>query len=223
MEGYLQRKDARKLATLGTITRVFLGIYVLVWGFVTGIAAWMLQTVLSSPYSEAMFMVAALQGMVTLLGMAVFAVCCIAFLLWFHKAIANLHDAGLSGLKARPGWSVASFFVPFVQLYAPYIAMRELWNRSHGEDEWQSDAAVSDISIWWTCLLAGTGLTFFVFFIALWNVLTNVNVVTPPGVNEALSLAGVALWCVSAFFLFRIVRTITQAQQTFFDEVAAFA
>lgn len=50
----------------------------------------------------------------------------IVFCIWLHHILANAKarypEAGI-----QPGWAVGSFFIPFVQLVAPYLAIRPAW------------------------------------------------------------------------------------------------
>lgn len=145
------------------------------------------------------------------------------FLLWFHKAIANLHRAELSGLRARPLWSVISLFVPIAQLFIPFLAMRELWNRSHGEDEYQSRTAVTTISVWWLCLLTGSFLIAFVLVIASLYVFSPIKLVAPGLLNFMLLVVGIGFQCMAAGCLVVILRRITAAQASLIDGSAIFA
>ncbi|MEE4450142.1 DUF4328 domain-containing protein [Novosphingobium resinovorum] len=222
MSGYLAQRETRRLRTLSRIARVTIGIYLAVWLVQTLLAIWALSFVATGVYGAAMFMAAQLTGLAAAIGILAFLPSALFFLLWFHKAIANLHDAGLSGLEARAGWSVGSFFVPLVGLWVPFGAMRELWNRSHGEDEWQAKASVGDVGIWWLGFVAGTLVIVLIDSILVFNALTNLEITTPRGVNEALNITGTSLWCLSAFFLFRIVGKVTRAQQTLSDDRLAF-
>src|SRR5688500_15420075 len=83
-----------------------------------------------------------------------FLIAAVPIAIWIYRAHANLREAGLDELKYSPGWSVGSYFVPLANLVIPLRAMRELHNRSHGEDSWQAHAPVADVSSWWSCHLA---------------------------------------------------------------------
>ncbi|GGC00289.1 hypothetical protein GCM10011494_18570 [Novosphingobium endophyticum] len=223
MSSYLAKRDSARLTTLSRVAQVSIAIYILVWIVVAAISGWMLSIVMTEPYGQAWYIAFGVRSVAMGIGILFFVASVPPILAWFHKSLANLHDAGLSGLSVRPGWSVGSFFVPVANLFVPFLAMRELWNRSHGEDEWQAKASVSEITIWWTCYLAGTLLVSFVTCISLFNIFTNAGIVTPVGVNPALELTGVSLWCISALFLFRIIGKITKAQQSLADERLTFA
>ena len=51
----------------------------------------------------------------------------IAFCIWFHRAMQNVHDAGARDLKYAPGAAWSSFLIPFLNLVRPYQVMSELW------------------------------------------------------------------------------------------------
>lgn len=55
-----------------------------------------------------------------------------AFLAWVHRAYSNLRALGNPehAVSSSPGWAVGSFFIPFVNLYKPYQALRETWDLS---------------------------------------------------------------------------------------------
>jgi hypothetical protein len=55
----------------------------------------------------------------------------VAFLAWFHRVHKNLTALGGRELKYTPGWAVAGFLVPFLNLVRPLQVMREVW---HGSD-----------------------------------------------------------------------------------------
>lgn len=153
-----------------------------------------------------------LGGSVALLG-AFFLLAVLPIAVWIHRAHANLREAGLAELAYSPGWTVGSYFVPLANLVIPFRAMRELHNRSHGEDQWQAHASVADVSSWWSCHLAAIGVLTVASFVAILATIPNLYVVQPPGVNTGLFLFALVLLAGSATFLFRTIGAVTSAQQ----------
>lgn len=147
----------------------------------------------------------------------------IAFLSWLHRARSNLQSFHLDGMVYSPAWSVGSFFVPFANLVVPFRSVRELYNRSHGEDVYQSLATVPDVSSWWTSLIAGVTIQLLLFAMSVFTALTNAYFTTPIAATAGLNLLGVALLALSAFFLFRVVGAVTLAQQSTTGVSEAFA
>lgn len=147
----------------------------------------------------------------------------ISFLLWFHKAIGNLHRADLPGLRAKPLWSIASLFVPVAQFFVPFLAMREVWNRSHGKNEHQSRDSVATVTIWWLCLLTGSFVIAFMFALATLFDASSVKSAAPGVIGIILLLVGLCFQGVAAACLVVILRRITTAQASLLDGNAIFA
>ena len=110
----------------------------------------------------------------------------IAMMFWVYRAWANLRDMGLESLNYTPGWAVGSFFVPFINLVTPFRAMRELANRSAGEDVWQILSPVPDVSSWWSCFIAAMFLRGLLGYVALVDSMPYMRFVAPRGVNTGM-------------------------------------
>ncbi|KOY87748.1 hypothetical protein AD998_17870 [bacterium 336/3] len=50
----------------------------------------------------------------------------VVFMQWFRRAYYNLHQK-TDGLAYTEGWAVASWFIPIISLYRPFIIMKELY------------------------------------------------------------------------------------------------
>jgi len=140
----------------------------------------------------------------------------VAWLMWQHRAQANLHAAGIGGLKFTPGWAVGYWFVPIVNLVRPYQSVKELWSASDpgapDEADWQKVSGAARVGWWWLVLLAsnlaGVG--------APWEIATIDDArrwLTVTVVGEALSIAAAAL-------AISIVMQIQQRQQRKFSVAA---
>jgi hypothetical protein len=73
----------------------------------------------------------------------------IVFGRWIYLAHQNLPDLGARYLRFTPGWSVGCFFVPIMNLWAPYQAMRELAKASRTPRQWELEDSPPLIFIWW--------------------------------------------------------------------------
>jgi hypothetical protein len=145
--------------------------------------------------------------------------------IWIYRAHANLIFAGVQGLTYRPLWAVGSFFVPLVNLFVPFKAMRQLHNRSHGEGVEQADSAVNDVTSWWGCHLAAVLVWTFLILVAAINLLTNLHVVAPGWANAGLMALALLLLGGSAAYLFRTIGAVTRAQRSmmYFNAAEVFA
>jgi hypothetical protein len=77
----------------------------------------------------------------------------IFFCVWLYRAYDNLPALGnpTRALSYSPGWAVGSFFVPIVNLFVPYRAIKELWQKSVlPEERLMSEPDVPAwFHIWW--------------------------------------------------------------------------
>lgn len=142
--------------------------------------------------------------------------------LWTFRAHANLHEGGIAGLHFSPGWAVGSFFVPVLNLWVPFQAMRELVNRSEGEPADFAAGSVGDVTSWWACHIAAFILSCITTVIALVPLLTNAWFTTPPAATSFLGLLNIVLWIGSAVYLLKVIVRVTQAQRHGVSSAAVF-
>jgi hypothetical protein len=83
----------------------------------------------------------------------------VVFLMWTHRVHRNLPSLGATGLEFSPRGAVGWYFVPFLNLFKPYQAMREIYNASepsappeHGPESRSRNAAVV-VKTWWALFL----------------------------------------------------------------------
>jgi hypothetical protein len=137
----------------------------------------------------------------------------IPILAWIHRAHANLHEGGVKGLAYSPGWAVGSSFVPILNCVVPFKAMRELYNRSHGEPEDFAQSSAGPVTSWWACHIPAVFLTLAMSLMALVPLFTNMWFTTPLAAVSMMSVFNQILWLGSAWFLLQTVNRITQAQR----------
>jgi Domain of unknown function (DUF4328) len=76
----------------------------------------------------------------------------IMFAIWIYVAGKNLQAAELD-LEYTPGSRIWWFAVPIANLFKPFLAMREMWNASHGAAH--SDGNNGLVTGWWVVWIAG--------------------------------------------------------------------
>ncbi len=83
----------------------------------------------------------------------------IVFLFWIHRAHRNLPSLGAGRLEYSPGWAVAAWFIPFMNLIWPYQAVAEIWKASDpasvGDQpwRWRNNPTGSLLPCWWATYL----------------------------------------------------------------------
>lgn len=86
----------------------------------------------------------------------------VAFALWIHRANRDARSMGARGMLFTPGWSVATTFLPLVNLVAPFRAVREIYQASHpvlgshGE-KWKAAPVTPILGLWWALALTSLG------------------------------------------------------------------
>jgi hypothetical protein len=77
----------------------------------------------------------------------------IVFLIWISRANKNGSSLGAVDMEFSPALCVAGFFIPIVNLYWPYKAVKEIWKASHPDylHDWHQ-ATTSPVLGWWWIL-----------------------------------------------------------------------
>jgi len=93
------------------------------------------------------------QQFVGILCLFAFIITGFTFLKWIHRANSNCHGFGTQGMKFTPGWSIGYYFIPIINLYKPYQAMKEIWKVSTNPANWQNETGGAVLRWWWALWL----------------------------------------------------------------------
>jgi hypothetical protein len=141
--------------------------------------------------------------------LVVFVVSGIVWLVWQHRAQANLHAAGVQRLRFTPGWAVGWWFVPFANLVKPFQTVRELWKASDPATHDRLEAKTWPVVGWWW----GGYLAFNVLdAIASAYFGDESATVDPLITGDQVSIVGDILSIVTAILAIMIVRSIVERQ-----------
>lgn len=88
------------------------------------------------------------EGILGLAAIGLYVVTVIFFSIWIVRAHHNVRGFGANGMTISPGWAVGYFFIPFINLVRPYIAMSELWRASKRPNRWSSLKS-GIVPYWW--------------------------------------------------------------------------
>lgn len=77
----------------------------------------------------------------------------ILFAMWIYRANFNARSLGAQNMKFTPGWSVGYYFIPFLNLWRPYQAMKEIWKTSKNPLSWQGEKRGAILPWWWSLFL----------------------------------------------------------------------
>ena len=90
------------------------------------------------------------QQLIGIIQFSLFIITGIVFLRWIYFSNLNSRSLGASGMQFTPGWSIGYYFVPFLNIYKPYIAMKEIWKTSKDPKNWEMIKTPSLFPQWWT-------------------------------------------------------------------------
>ena len=90
------------------------------------------------------------QQLIGIIQFSLFIITSIVFLRWIYFSNSNSRSLGASGMQFTPGWSIGYYFVPFLHIYKPYIAMKEIWKTSKDPKNWEMIKTPSLFPQWWT-------------------------------------------------------------------------
>lgn len=107
----------------------------------------------SQPVTEELTPFQAVQGLFALIQMTVLLLTGVGFLRWIHRAHVNARALGATGMTISPGWAVGWFFIPIMNLWKPFHAMKELWQASSHPTSWQNEPPAPIVNAWWTLWL----------------------------------------------------------------------
>lgn len=92
----------------------------------------------------------------------VFAATAIVFSLWVHRAACNARSLGAVGLMASPGWMVAHYYIPFINIWKPCVGMGQIWRASIDPLNWRSLKVPPLRAAWWTAWLITVHASFVI-------------------------------------------------------------
>lgn len=74
--------------------------------------------------------------------------------MWLYRMCWNAHSlAGTRQMTVTPRWSVLWYFIPFANLWMPFVAMRETWKASAAPHDVANARSHPMIPLWWTLWL----------------------------------------------------------------------
>lgn len=85
---------------------------------------------------------------------------------WIHRAAGNARALGATGLEFTPGWAVGWYFIPILNLWKPYRAMKEIWQASANPADWRLERPPALLRWWWALWLIDSVLANLSFRLA---------------------------------------------------------
>lgn len=153
------------------------------------------------------FLALALTGVLGLATIAVYIATVVVFLMWLYRVSNNVAAFG-KRTQHSSGWAVGSFFVPIMNLFVPYQAVRDIWNKSEptgADTTMHSYSPPGYFPAWWGFWIASNIVS---------NAYFRMTLAEAP--MEATAMVGIlseALSIVAAFFAIQVVKEVDRRQE----------
>lgn len=103
------------------------------------------------------------QMIMGLIYLAVYIATAIIFMKWIYRANLNCRGFGATDMKDTPGWSIGWYFIPIMNLFRPFQAMKEIWMVSADPVNWRTQKTGALLGWWWALWLLSNFLGQAVF------------------------------------------------------------
>ena len=94
---------------------------------------WYLAAVDERFLTDEMHPVEWVEGSLALAYFAVLFWTVVCYSRWKHRSYRNLPALGCTDMRTNAGWAVGTYFVPILNLFRPYQAMKDIYNGSRSE------------------------------------------------------------------------------------------
>lgn len=91
------------------------------------------------------------QAVIGLVQLAIYVSLVVLYSVWVYRANRNARALGARDMTFSPGWCVGWFFVPIMNLFKPYQAVKEIWKASNPSTagSWQQGESPGLVTLWW--------------------------------------------------------------------------
>jgi len=131
----------------------------------------------------------------------------VLFAIWIYRAGYNARQLGATGMQFSPGWAVGWYFIPILNLWKPYLAMKEIWKASAAPARWQEYSRGPILPLWWGFFLLSNFLNNAAFRVGLFA-----KTISEIVAADIISTASDAVDIVASLTALALVRQIYRMQ-----------
>lgn len=134
----------------------------------------------------------------------------VLYCVWAYRANKNAHALGAKNMEFTPGWMVGWYFIPFMNLFRPYQAIKETYQASDPESDaysWKQSPTPVLFGVWWAMWLISNFLGQAEFRMAMSD---DPNIL---GASRWVSLLSSFVGLLASVLVFQVIRTIHQRQE----------
>lgn len=133
---------------------------------------------------------------------------------WVHRSYTTLVKQQVQGLEQSPAWAVGWNFIPIMNLFKPFINMKEIYRATFYAEkdsiDWKHDSTPSYFLLWWIFLLIG-----IITFINWFQVGKTIYFLQ---IDTWLSIISSISFIIAGFMLLNIMKKITTKQMARFKQ-----
>jgi len=146
--------------------------------------------------------------LLAILELIIYVTTVVFFLMWLYRACNNVRAFDpWRRLDHSAGWAVGSFFIPFVNLFVPFRAVKEVWQKSGPPDELLSEPGVpASFPTWWLFWILAS-------FAGNISMRASFNENVPEKTATMISIVASALSILAAVFAYLVVDAIDKRQE----------
>lgn len=127
--------------------------------------------------------------------------------IWIYRASSNARAINPDPARISPGWAVGWYAIPFVNLWMPFRAMKQIWNSSIEAGRDINAPVGHPFGIWWACWAVSS-----VISAASLRLSVRAETTEELSLIGYIDMVGMSFDAVAAVFFIRILREVSQAQ-----------
>ena len=154
------------------------------------------------------------QGIIALFYLPVYFLSVVLFFVYVYRSNHNSRYLGAKDLKQSPAWAVIWAFIPIMNVWKFYQALKEIWQSSLDPMNWRQVKIPSLLLIWWIVYLVSNSIAMRTFIYSLREE-TVENLIMTTKLSIATEIIELPLLLMSIM----LIRKITKAQVESFQKL----
>jgi hypothetical protein len=136
-------------------------------------------------------------------------------IIWTFRAAKNNEALGRFYPRLKPGWAIAGWLIPLVNLVIPVLMLQDLWRGSEvstprGDPGWRSNRGSSLIGWYWAAFILSSARFGFGRSEAHFGVTQQLRDLRT---HDSIAIFGLVMSIVAALLLIQVVRRIADRQE----------
>ncbi len=199
---------SNRLALFVKINLIFMVLFL-----IAGVYRYNLYAQLSSGIAitqEAIEQVDAVNGILGLVYLIILIVTIVLYCKWVYRIANNALSFKPTEFTETPGWVVGWYFIPFANIFVPYIQIKKIYKISKNPTNWQNEKSSSKMLWWWLSWIISGSLS---------NGAARLEFKYPDNIEmiklaSAIDIASSIISIISCYLLILVINEILIAQKS---------